>query len=45
MGIDSMDINTICDTDFEQRFEFHDAEDFRQDIYRTFGAFLGPQSN
>ena len=30
MGLNNeMDIERICDTDFEQHFEFHDAEAFR----------------
>ena len=29
MGVDTLDLEKICDTDYVQRFEFQDAENFR----------------
>lgn len=45
MGLDTVDLDKICETDYVQRFEFQDPEAFRQDIYRSFGAYLGPKTN
>lgn len=33
-----VEIEDICETDWVKNFEFHDAEAFRLDIYKSFGV-------
>ena len=42
MGLDTVNLDEICETDYVQRFEHQDPEAFRQDIYQSFGEYLGP---
>ena len=37
MGISdhTLEVEDICETDWVNNFDFHDAEAFRQDVYQT----------
>ena len=38
MGVDSLKIEDICNSEFKENFAFIDPEEFKKDIYEAFGV-------